>query len=283
MLLKEITPEDVSDFIVDFKPKKESVSSVKSSTIHKHLQVLRKMLNLADEFGYEVERNPVRPFHFSNEAETRRTRVLSSEEEERLMAEAAPHLRPIIQMALQTGMRLQEILRLRIDDVDFSQDTVMIRPEVNKTGKLDCIPLPHSLKLMLRNLIQENSGRTENVFNYSDPRTGRYRPISSIQHGFQAACKRAKVMGLQFRDLRRTFGTRLHQKGVDSLIIQRLLRHSSFKISEQVYIQSNMRMMREAVNGRAGKPTASAKMEHIWNTEGSGEKRTPVNPWLSMN
>ena len=276
--LSEITPWHVSEFIV-----KRQMEGVKNSTINKHLQVLRKMMNLADEFDYEVEKNPVRPFHFTNEIESRRTRVLSYEEETHLMREAALHLKPIIQTALQTGMRLQEILKLRVDDVDLSQDTISIRPDVNKTGKLDVIPLPFSLKEMLRTLIQENGGRTEYVFNYNDPRTNEYRPISSVQHGFQAACRRAKIKSLQFRDLRRTFGTRLHEKGVDPLIIQRLLRHSSFKISEQVYIQSSLRMMKEAVNGALQKTVKPVKMEHIWNTEELEEGKTPVNPWLSMN
>lgn len=84
MKLSEITPKHVSEFVV-----KRQNDGVKNSTINKYLQVLRKMLNLADEFGYEIKKNPVRPFHFSNEMENRRTRVLSYEEEERLMGEAA--------------------------------------------------------------------------------------------------------------------------------------------------------------------------------------------------
>jgi len=44
-----------------------------------------------------------------------------------------------------------------------------------------------------------------------------------------------------------------------------------------------MRMMRDAVNGGARNPIAPAKMEHIWNTKGSEENETPVNPWISMN
>jgi len=74
------------------------------------------------------------------------------------------------------------------------------------------------------------------------------RPVWSIEHAFQAACRRAKIENLQFRDPGRTYGTRLHAKGIDPLIIQRLLRHSTFRISEQVEIQSSIRMMKEAVN-----------------------------------
>lgn len=280
--LSEITPEHVSDFVA-----KRKNEGVKGSTINKHLQVLGKMMNLADDYGYKVEKNPVRSFHFSNEAENRRKRVLSHDEEELLMKKAAPHLKPIIQIALETGMRLQEILRLRVEDVDFSQDIITIRPDNNKTGKMDLIPLPSSMKDLLRKLIRENGGRTEFVFNYLDPRNGEFRPISSIRHAFQGTCRRADIKNLQFRDLRRTYGTRLHQKGVDPLIIQRLLRHSSFKISEQVYIQSSMKMMKEVLKKveekQARKDENITDLEHLWNMKDKVREETPISPFFSVN
>ena len=278
MKLSEITPEKVSEFIG-----KRQKEGVKNSTIHKHLQVLRKMMNLAIDYGYEVEKNPVRSFHFSNEAENQRTRVLSYEEERQLLKAAAPHLEPIIQTALQTGMRLQEILKLRMEDVDLGQDVITIRPENNKTGKMDYIPLPFPLTELLKRLIAENRGRTAFVFNYLDSRTKEFRAVSSIQHAFCNACRRAGIQNLQFRDLRRTFATRLHQSGVDPLIIQRLLRHSSFKISEQVYIQSNLRMMKEAVEKARRGTEKQENLEHIWNTERPGKEETPLSSWISMN
>jgi integrase len=133
---------------------------------------------------------------------------LSDEEELRLMHEAAPHIRAIIHAALQTGMRLRENLKLKIEDVDFSQEVIRIRAENNKTGKLDVIPLPHSTRTLIAKLIEENGHRTEFVFNYLDSRTRKLRPVESVEHAFQAACRRAKIENLQFRDLRRTYGTR---------------------------------------------------------------------------
>ena len=275
MELSEITPEHVSDFIT-----KREGERVKNSTIHKHLQVLRKMMNLADEFGYEIKKNPVRPFHFSNEAENQRSRVLDQAEEQRLIAAAAPHLKPIIRFALETGMRRQEILTLEIADVDFAQDVIRIRPEVNKSGKLDLIPLLPHVKELVRRLITENAESTKFVFNYLDPHTNELRPVLSIQHAFRTACRKARVSNLQFRDLRRTFSTRLHEKGLDPLIIQRLLRHSSFKISEEVYIQSSLRMMKEALEKASQVAEKPANVVQIRNAEKEG---MPLTSRISMN
>jgi integrase len=140
--------------------------------------------------------------------------------------------------------------------------------------------------LLVSRLLEENTGRTEYVFNYLDNRTGKLRPVQSIEHAFQAACRRAKIEELQFRDLRRTYGTRLHEKGVDPLIIQRLLRHSSFRISEQVYVQSSLRMMKDAVNKKAVKAEEGGpgeKLEQNWNAKSLKGDSLPVNPLLSRN
>jgi len=258
MLLSEISPKEVSEFIAQFKPKKKDLKEIKGSTINKHLQVLSRMISLAEKFGYIIGKNPVsRELHFAKETKYVRTRVLSVDEEDRLMAEAAPHLRTVIQCALLQAMRLKEILQLLISDVDLDAETVTIRPENNKTGKLDVIPIRSKMLAIFARQIAENDGRSPFMFNYEDPKTGELRPIRTCQHSFEGARRRAKIEGLEFRDLRRTCATRLYEAGVDPLIVSRLLRHSSAKISTEVYIQSNMKLMQKAMKEADQEPGKS--------------------------
>lgn len=252
MQLLEISSELVSDFVNSIKPKIVHIEAVKGSTVNKHLQVLSMMFTVAKMFGYETGENPVvRKLHFADEAPYKRTRTLDTEEEERLMNEAAPHLKPIIQCMLLQGMRPQtEILGLKISDLDLESQipTLTICPEINKTGKLDIIPIRAKMVQILNQLIDENGGRSEYVFNYKNPYTGEYRNITTFRRAFLGACKRADIEGLQPRDLRRTCATRLHEAGVDELIIKRLLRHSSSDITNTVYIQSSLKLIKEALD-----------------------------------
>ena len=267
MLLSEISPEEVSDFIAQFKPKKKDIEEIKGSTINKHLQVLSRMISIAGKFGYIVEKNPVsRELHFAKESKYRRTRVLSDEEEDRLMSEAATHLKPIIHCALLQAMRLKEILKLRVSDVDLDAETITIRPENNKTNKLDVIPVRSKMRSIFERLIAENNGRSPFVFNYEDPGTGELRPVGTCQHAFEGARRRAKIEGLEFRDLRRTCATRLHEANVDPLIVSRLLRHSSAKISAEVYIQSSMKLMKKAMNEADKEPGNRHPSQPNWST-----------------
>ncbi|MFQ6070020.1 MAG: hypothetical protein ACE5LC_05775 [Candidatus Aminicenantales bacterium] len=79
--LSEIAPIDVNKFMV-----KRQKDGVKNSTINRELTVMKKMLNLAIEWGYEIEKNPVKKGNFFSEEEYRRDRVLTRDEEERLFA-----------------------------------------------------------------------------------------------------------------------------------------------------------------------------------------------------
>ncbi|UCC38764.1 MAG: site-specific integrase [Candidatus Aminicenantes bacterium] len=287
MLLTEITPEHVSDFIQEFKPRRKGLVKVERVTIEKHLQVLSRIHIVAKKFGYETGENPVdRELHFTAESQNVRDRVLEREEEPGLRREAAPHIESMIDCAILQLMRLEEILGLLIDDLDFEQGTIRIRPEINKTGKLDIIPMRTKIRQVFKRLIAENNGRSKFLFNYYDPRNGKYRPIKSIQHGFQAACRRANIKGLQFRDLRRTGATRLHEENVNPLLIQQLLRHSSFKLSGKVYIQSSLKLLKETldeVDEREQKSlTGESDLIQIWY-----KRRKETNPnaykYLNLN
>jgi len=241
--LDEITPRRVKDYI-SMRIKKDRV---KANSVNRHLQLLRKMFNWAVDMGYEVGENPVKSSLLFDESTFRRERVLSNQEEAKLLKEAAPHLRDILEFALGTGCRLKEIINLKIEDVSFQNGIITIQAENNKTKTVDAIPMNSMVRNLLKRVISENNGRSEHVFNFYNSKTGNYGPINSIKVAFKNACNRAGLEDFQFRDTRRTFSSRLHERGVDPLIVQRLLRHSSFKISEQVYIQSNLRMMKRAV------------------------------------
>jgi len=284
MLISQISPEDVSDFVAQFKPTKKGFEEIKGSTINKHLQVLGRMINIAGKFGYTVEMNPVsRELHFAKESKYRRKRILTVDEEQRLMKEASQHLVPIIYCALLQAMRLKEILRLKTSEVDLDAGTITILPENNKTGKLDVIPIRSKMRSIFQQLIAENNGRSPFVFNYEDPGTGKLRPIKTCQHSFEGARRRAKIKGLEFRDLRRTCATRLHEVDVDPLIVSRLLRHSSAKISAEVYIQSNLKLMQKVLVKADEKANFPDVLEHLKFEASSRKTEKEVTCLFLMN
>ena len=211
---------------------------VQKSTINRELACLRKMLNKAIDWEY-LTLNPaakIRPFP---EKANLKERVLAPEEETRLMEVVSGSLRPILIVALNTGMRRGEILTLTWNEVSFSRGE--IRVENTKSGKARTIPMNRILGAELQRLRREN-GNTAYVF--ANPST--HKPFWDLRRSFIRACKEAGITGIRFHDLRHTFASRLVQAGKDIVTVKELLGHSSLQVTMR-YTHSNMDLKRRAV------------------------------------
>lgn len=221
---------------------------VTKSTTNRCLAVLRKMLTLAVEWGY-LEKDAVPKIKFFPEKDNRKERFLTNEEEQRLLASASPTLRSIVIIAVNTGMRLGEILGLRWNQIDFTARR--IRVERTKSGKIRFIEINTPLLQELTRL-RSLDGRSPYVF-LSDV-TG--KPLTTVKTAFKGACRRAKkdpndkddpgIVGLRFHDLRHTFASRLNLAGADPVTIMELMGHSSLKMTER-YTHTNLEQKRRAV------------------------------------
>jgi excisionase family DNA binding protein len=241
MELSEISPLHVNKFMV-----KRQGDGVKNSTINRELTVLKKMLNLAIEWQFDIKVNPVKKGNFFSEEEFKRDRVLSYEEEKKLFETVAPHLKPILTCALTTGMRYSEILGLTWENCDLENRRIVINAKSNKSGKQRIIPINDTLFTELVKLRELNQRKGDFVFIYQDPGTGKMRPVKTVRHAFKNACRRAGIKDMRFHDLRHVFGSRLISRGADPVSVKDLLGHANLKTTE-VYLHSSMKRMREAV------------------------------------
>jgi len=231
--LTRITPLLIERFIA-----KRLRDGVKKSTINRDLSCLKKMFNKAIDWNYLSE-NPLRKVKLFPEKDSIRARVLSEDEERMLLKESADHLRSIIKVGLNSGMRLGEILELQWNQVDF--EARRIRVEKTKSGKTRFIPIND---ILLGELLMLRSRNGQSPYVFANPKTG--KPLTTIKTAFNAACRRADIKGLWFHDLRRTFATRLLQRGADIETVRDLLGHRSIMMTQR-YTHTNEDRKRRAV------------------------------------
>ncbi len=223
------------------------------STANRYLALLTKMFNVAIDEAY-LEKNPAGKVKLFSEKDLLKERVLNDQEEARLKAASYPTLRSIISVALNTGMRLGEILTLKWEQVDLKK--MQLTVEKTKSGKPRTIPLNPDLQAELLMLRSQN-GRSPVVF--PNPDTG--KPLTTIKTAFVAACRRAGISGLRFHDLRHTFGSRLVEKGADIETVRSLLGHSSIAITQR-YVHSTDERRRAAVDKLAAEPQKGPSLLH---------------------
>jgi integrase len=215
----------------------------KPSSVNRELALLSKIFSMAIRDGL-TEINPCEKVKRYRE-DNKRTRYLSLEEEknllERLTAERA-HIRPIVVLAIYTGMRRGEIFNLKWSDVDFARSYIHIGK--SKTGRARFIPMTEIVRDELEQLRAGAKQDAEHIFIL--PRTG--KPLTRIDKSFTGACKDAGIRNLRFHDLRHTTGTRLGEIGTDVFTIAEILGHSDIRMTAR-YTHATDNNLRKAAQG----------------------------------
>jgi integrase len=116
--------------------------------------------------------------------------------------------------AALTGMRLGEVLALRVRDVDFDADTIRVQQSVDpiegigspKSGEGRSVPMVPQVSTALARVLQREAfvGDDELVFPND---VGRWLDGSALRRRYKTAQERASLRTLRLHDLRHTFGT----------------------------------------------------------------------------
>jgi integrase len=199
-------------------------SGIKIATINRELALLRSILNFALQNEWLVK-NPfiLAKGIISMSAEVERDRILSFDEENRLLAvcvERRAHLKPILICALDTAMRRGEIFKMKWEDVDFSKNEILIPQTNTKTEESRIVGITPRLKDELL-LLWEISPKDTNslVFGITD----------TIKTAWKTACGLADVKDFRFHDCRHTATTRMIASGSPHTEVMKISGHSQLK------------------------------------------------------
>jgi len=163
--------------------------------------------------------------------------ILTREDEQKLLAAAAPHLREIITVSLQTGMRRGEILNQRWEHFDFDRKLLFVTRSKTAGGEGREIPLTEAVYSLLVSRRQ-----TEGlVFTFHS------QPIKAIKTAWKTAIRRATIRYYRFHDLRHTFNTRLMEAGVIQDVRKALMGHSTGEDVNSIYTHIELPAKREAI------------------------------------
>lgn len=199
----------------------ERLKEVAPATVVRELMILSHALDMAQkEWGIYLPRNPVklvrRPARPNG-----RTRRLAPGEEDRLLEAAGASrnafLRPMVVLAIETGMRRGELLNLSWRYVDFESRTVHLLH--TKNGFSRDVPLSVRATEELNRLRQVATG--ERVFDT----TG-----SAVQQAWERLVARLGIVDLRFHDLRHEAVSRLFEKGLGVAEVSAISGHRELRM-----------------------------------------------------
>jgi len=175
-----------------------------------------------------IDRNPAARLKMLPEDNVR-FRVISASEERKLLVKSPSWLAQTIRVALLTGLRQGELLRLRRHDVDRERHLIHVSSET-KNHHARLVPYPEVLEPLLEELVPHEGKPDQFVFSRLN---GEAFKRCHIVNGFRKAVRAAELHDCTFHDTRRTYASRLVNRGVSLPVIAKLLGHRATYVTER--------------------------------------------------
>lgn len=207
---------------------------VRDITVRHDLHALSVFFQYATKMKW-ADGNPVREVKIPSDRDAVREHVLSIEEEGLYLAAAAklhavyceshpgaqPNVRDLVILMLEQGCRPEELLALRVEDVDLPGGTFAIRGGKSRAAK-------RLLNLTARaREVMERRASLSSVWLFpSDRWPGRH--ITKVQGTHDRICVEAKLSFVIY-DCRHTWATRMIAAGVDAPTVAALMGHSGLR------------------------------------------------------
>jgi integrase len=175
-----------------------------------------------------------------------RTRYLSHEEECKLTGYIPAYMLPAYQVAIDTGLRSQELLSLKWEQVDLVRKEIFIPEDKAKSAKARKVPLLDRAGTILGTLPRH----IKSDYVFTNSKGERYLRFTK---GWNAAVRRSGLENLWWHDLRRTCGCRLLQDY--SMPIERVskwLGHATIAQTQRAYAFLEVDQLHESVRTKTG-------------------------------
>jgi integrase len=191
--------------------------SAQNATINRELAALKRMFSLARQ-STPPKVNTV-PYIAMLREDNIRTSFLESKQHDSLAAETGKvglWLRAMFEVGYTYGWRHEELLALRVRQVNLSGGTIRLEPGTtkNREGREVSMTLP--VKALLSQCVH-GKGSDECVFTREDG-----KPVRDFRGAWTNTCDAARVPGLLIHDLRRTAARNLRRAGVAEGVIMKI-------------------------------------------------------------
>ena len=251
--LDAITSETVADFAAH-----RQAAGMQVSTVNSSLQVLRRILRLAIEWGAI----PSAPIVRMLPGTKHRERVVTPQEEARYLAAAPDLLAGVAAVLVDTGLRPEECFRLRWESITWTNGRfgTLIVTHGKTAAARRVLPMTPRVRKILETRWSSAGGPVEGWIWPASTRNGHVEPSSfRKQHAntFKTVAQEAAKDNLKpvrpfvLYSLRHTFLTRLGESGCDAWTLVRIAGHTNISMSSR-YVHPSENAVLDAMSRLGG-------------------------------
>jgi len=241
-----------------------------SGAINREMSCLHHIFKKAVEWDM-IEESPFnKGSSLILEENNERLRYLEEDEIIRLLEECASHIRPVVECAINTGMRRQEILNLKHAQIKYIHNLktgekdgfIYLKGDETKNRKARQVPVNDDLEVVLKEIRHKQGLGAKYVFTYQksedklkgvEPVRKRKRlapipeRVKSVKTAFNSALRRAGIVDFKFHDLRHTFSSHFIMRGGSLKELQEILGHKKIEMTMR-YAHLSQEHKMKAVN-----------------------------------
>lgn len=244
--ISDISPMDIEDY------KNFRIKTVKKTTVNIELRTLKAIFNLAVKWCY-LDKSPAKDISQLKVPDKERQFISESDFSKLISEIKNSKFEILVYTAYYTGLRLNEIVNLQWNDVDFLDKIIHIRNKedfITKTGKNRDIPISNKLLTLLSNykdFIFSNKKYNINDYIFSNKDGSKHNKGYFSRKVKEFIRKAGLCETYHFHSLRHTCLSQLAKKGTGIYDLKELAGHSSIKTTE-LYLHTCTDSLRAAVD-----------------------------------
>ena len=196
-------------------PTRKTGKCPSGATLNRLVEMVRAAFNMALEAGF-VALNPISKRRFPKFKEIPRDKVLSEDEEFRLLeilAREAPHIHPIVQFALQVPCRKSELVNMRKADLDHFNKAIRVRNGMTKNDQGLWKPIPPDMDAYFRSI------PTDCPYLFYRIEKGAYKPLGDFKKVWKRCLGLAGISDFRFHDTRHVSASALVDNGTPEQVV----------------------------------------------------------------
>ena len=254
--LTEINTKTVQSFVAYL-----ATGGRSRKTVENVLLTLSSILRIAKSWDYACGSFSLADITMPREGVKKEQRCFTDEEVGKILAAAPEPFGTILAVTAVLGLRIGEVLALRVSDVDFTRKIVRVRQSVDaatrnvqavksQASSAD-VPMPSQLEARLRSYLQTHDGKTDLLFV-----NRRGRPFSANKLREKQLHPLLVKLGIPrggFHSMRHGAASALLADGATPAVVQKQLRHSDARITLGIYGHVIGDQQRSAVENRSAR------------------------------
>jgi integrase len=143
-----------------------------------------------------------------------------------LTATFVDHIKPMVIISLNSGLRRGSLFGLLWADIDFDNEVLILRPSNVKSKKKTILPMS---AVTMETLLAWREQTSNEGLVFPSPVTGTM--LTNVKKAWAGVLKDAHIENFRWHDMRHDFASRLVMSGVDLFRVQKLMGHSDISMT----------------------------------------------------